>query len=108
MKVILTCNVDDATWGVQECMDGLEGDDRIEALIELFNEDIGALLEDCTWEIVPDPAQTRQKDKALSAGEGREGMTLADLSKLLNDPAPPSGNNWMESDGKAGDVPERE
>ena len=51
MKVILTFNVDELVWGVEECIDGLEGDDRIEALIDLFNEDMGLLLEDCCWEI---------------------------------------------------------
>ena len=51
MKVIITCDIDEQSWGTQECIDGLEGDDRIEALLDMFNEDIGYLLEDSRWEI---------------------------------------------------------
>ena len=51
MKVIITCDIDEQFWGTQECIDGLEGDDRIEALLDMFNEDIGYLLEDSRWEI---------------------------------------------------------
>lgn len=49
MKVVIECDVDDSLWGISDYVESLRGlgkdDDEIAVkIIELFNEDIPALL----------------------------------------------------------------
>jgi len=69
MKVIIECEIE-AWWGANEYVTDMRADgktdDEIErALIELFQEDLCALLDGASWEIdVPDARHERADNQA--------------------------------------------
>lgn len=59
MRVIVTCEVNEAMWGTSDLIQGCREDGHTEAEIdvalqELFDEDMETLLMDATWSIERD------------------------------------------------------
>jgi len=59
MKVCLECNVDYGVWGTKEELSVMTDAE----LIDLFREDIGALVDEMTWIITREDTEQLQEEQ---------------------------------------------